>query len=160
MVVAPPPPPGLIVYDRISVDGQRTFVFRELADGSSRVLVMRDGYDPVWSPDGRSIAAFKGAGIAVVTTNGRTLHTMASIGSTAYLTWSPDGRWLAYIALHCDGPVAHEDPACGTLWVARADGRGLRRASREGAVDVVHSFEKPYTWAPDGRRLAYASLRG
>jgi hypothetical protein len=61
VVAAPPPsPPGLIVFDQISLDGQRTFIFRERGDGSGRVLVLRNGWDPVWSPDGRFIAAFQG----------------------------------------------------------------------------------------------------
>lgn len=158
MVVAPPPPPGLIVYDQVSLDGQRTFVFRERADGSSHVLILRDGYDPVWSPDGRYVAAFQRRGIAIVTRGGRVVRRIRSIGSTAYLTWSPDGRWLGYIAQHCDSE--HQDPACGTLWVVRVDGTGQRRASPEGGVWIVNSFEKPYTWSPDGRRLAYAGVHG
>src|SRR5689334_8492312 len=89
-VAAPPPsPPGLIVFDQLSLDGQRPFIFRERGDGSGRVLVLRNGWDPVWSPDGRFIAAFGGQGITVATRNGRVVRRVRAVGSTAYLTWSP-----------------------------------------------------------------------
>jgi Tol biopolymer transport system component len=161
VVAAPPPsPPGLIVFDQVSLDGQRTFVYRERADGSRRVLVMRNGWDPVWSPDGRLIAAFRGRGIAAARRDGRVVRRVSTVGSTAYLTWSPDGRRLAYVAEHCQDPAGHEDPSCGTLWVVRVDGSGQRRASEEQAVDLVNSFERPYSWSPDGRRIAFAGRRG
>src|SRR4051794_18240368 len=128
VVAAPPPPPPAppsIVYDGISLDGQHTFVHR------GRVVLMREGWDPVWSPDGRSVAAFQGRGITVVTRDGRIVRRVQAVGSRAYLSWSPDGRWLAYVAEHCADSLGHEDPICGTLWVVRTDGTGQRRASRE-----------------------------
>ena len=162
MLVAapPPPPPGLIVFDQISLDGQRTFIFRERGDGSERVVVLHNGWDPVWSPDGRFIAAFQGPGITVMTRDGRVVRRVRTVGSTAYLTWSPDGSWFAYVAEHCQDPAGHEDPSCGTLWVVHIVGSGQRRASREQAVALVYSFERPYTWSPDGRRIAFAGLEG
>jgi len=163
VAAAPPPAPsGLVVFDDVSLDGQRTFVFRERADGSRVVRITRKGnwWWPVWSPDARLVAAFDGPRIGVLTPDGRVVRQVRTIGSTAYLTWSPDGRWFAYVAEHCDSPASHEDPACGTLWVVRVDGRGQRRASREGAVALVYSFEKPYDWSPDGRRLVYATIEG
>jgi dipeptidyl aminopeptidase/acylaminoacyl peptidase len=156
----PPSPPGRIVFDRISDDGQRTFIVRERGDGSGRVVVLRDGWDPVWSPDGRFIAAFQGDGIAVATRDGRVVRRVRTVGSTAYLTWSPDGKRFAYVAQHCEDPLGHEDPSCGTLWVVRVDGAGQRRASGEQAVALVESFERPYTWSPDGRRIAFAGFEG
>ncbi len=162
MVVAalPPTPPGLIVFDQISLDGQRTFVFRERGDGSGRFLVLRNAWDPVWSPDGRFVAAFHGREITVVTRGGRIVRRVRTVGSTAYLTWSPEGRRFAYVAEHCQDPAGREDPSCGTLWVVRVDGSGHHRGSGEGAVDLVHSFERPYTWSPDGRRIAFAGGAG
>src|SRR4051794_10789432 len=163
VAAAPPPsPPGLVVFDDISLDGQRTFILRERADGTSVVRITRTGnwWWPVWSPDGRLIAAFGGPGIGVLTRGGRIVRGVPTIGSTAYLTWSPDGRWFAYVAEHCDPPGSHEDPSCGTLWAVRVDGTGVRRGSREGAVALVYSFEKPYDWSPDGRKLVYATIKG
>jgi len=162
VLAAPPPPspPGQIVFDQVSPDGQRTFVYRERGDGSGRVLVLRNGSDPVWSPDGRFIAAFQGRGITVARRDGRVVRRVRTVGSTAYLTWSPDGRRFAYVTLHCDEPAGRQDPSCGTLWVVRVDGSGKRRASAEHAVAVVYSFERPYAWSPDGRRIAFAGFEG
>jgi len=162
VVAAPPPspPPGLIVFDQVSLDGQRTFIFRERGDGSGRVLVLRGGSDPVWSPDGRFIAAFQGRGITVATRDGRVVRHVRTVGSTAHLAWSPDGRRLAYVAEHCQEPAGNGDPSCGTLWVVHVDGSGQRRLSREHAVALVYSSDRPYTWSPDGRRIAFAGLEG
>src|SRR3954454_8154995 len=161
VVAAPPPsPPGLIVFDQISLDGQRTSIFRERGDGSGRVLILRNGSDPVWSPDGRLIAAFHGQGITVATRDGRVVRRVRTVGSTAYLTWSPDGRRFAYVAEHCQDPGGHEDPSCGTLWVVHVDGSRQRRLSPEHAVALVYSFDRPYTWSPDGRRIAFAGFEG
>jgi Tol biopolymer transport system component len=163
IAAAPPPsPPGIVVFDDISLDGQRTFIVRERADGTRVVRITRNGnwWWPVWSPDGRQVAAFNGRGIGVLTPGGRVVRHVQALGSTAYLTWSPDERWFAYVAEHCNPPGSHEDPSCGTLWVVRVDGTGQRRASREGAVALVYSFEKPYDWSPDGRRLVYATIKG
>src|SRR2546423_2565747 len=163
VVAAPPPtPPGLIVFDQISLDGQGTFVYRERAGGAGLVRLTRNGnwWWPQWSPDGRLIVAFGGRGLAVLTRDGRVVRSFPSVGSTAFLTWSPDGRWFGYLAEHCADPLGHEDPACGTLWVVRVDGTGLRRASPEQGVWTANSFERPYAWSPDGRRVVYAGVHG
>jgi hypothetical protein len=125
VVAAPPPsPPGLIVFDQISLDGQRTFIFRERGDGSGRVLVLRNGWDPVWSPDGRFIAAFQGQIITVATRGGRVVRRVRTVGSTAYLTWSPDGRRIAFATLK--GLVVSDVPRDGGTCSARP--RGSRRS--------------------------------
>jgi Tol biopolymer transport system component len=149
-----------VVFDQTSDDGRRTFVFRERAAGGGRVLILRGGWDPALSPDGRFVAAFRGTRIVVATRDGNVVRTIPAVGEALYLSWSPDGRWLGYVARHCADPAGHEDPSCGTLWVVRADGTGQRRASREDAVSLVTSFEKPFTWSPDGRRVAYAGNTG
>jgi Tol biopolymer transport system component len=157
------PPPGRIVFDRISVDGQSEHIYRERADGTGVVRISRSGRywsEPRWSPDGRLVAAFSERGITIVTPSGLIVRSVQAVGSTADLTWSPDGRWFAYVAQHCQDPLGHEDPSCGTLWVVRVDGTGQRRVSREGKVALVSSFDRPYTWSPDGRRIAYAGFNG
>lgn len=58
-----------------------------------------------------------------------------------YVTWSPDGSWIAYVTFG-------EEPAVGrepNLWILRPDG------SQETYIDI--GLEP--TWSPDGSSLAY-----
>jgi Tol biopolymer transport system component len=94
--------------------------------------------------------------------DGRVVRRVRTIGSTAYLTWSPDGNRFVYVAERCQDPAGHEDPSCGTLWFFHVDGRGRRRASGEQAVALVWPLLGPSArieavpdWSPDGRRLLY-----
>jgi WD40 repeat protein len=65
------------------------------------------------------------------------------VTATLQPTWSPDGRWVAY--LNCE-----DDPRRDGVWVVRPDGTHRHRVSRS---DV-------FAWSPDGRRLAYTSEGG
>jgi len=71
--------------------------------------------------------------------------------------WSPDGRLLAFLRRGSDGRF--------DLWVVPASGG----AERSVAHDIYHGGygllpfhrlqTRDFSWAPDGRRLAYASMR-
>ena len=54
--------------------------------------------------------------------------------------WSPDGRKIAF-------------GGDGEIYVMNADGRGLRRLTRNPASDGSPA------WSPDGRRIAFGSER-
>lgn len=54
-------------------------------------------------------------------------------------SWSPNGRWIAYIDDGNDRPRG--------LWVVRPNGSRLHR--------VAAGFGFSYAWSPDGRRLAF-----
>jgi TolB protein len=65
--------------------------------------------------------------------------------------WSRDGRRIAFVS----GCVAKCE-----LSVMDADGTGLQRLSRVGAVDVG-TFVLPLpSWSPDGQQIAFAAMRG
>jgi dipeptidyl aminopeptidase/acylaminoacyl peptidase len=102
------------------------------------------------SPDGRSIA------FAVRTTDwvenryetqlwlvrdgGEPFQlTRGSRGIGGGLQWSPDGRWIAFLADRGDGQQVH---------VIRADGGEAQK------VTAVKDGVSGFRWAPDGRRLA------
>jgi dipeptidyl aminopeptidase/acylaminoacyl peptidase len=54
-------------------------------------------------------------------------------------SWSPSGRWIAYVDDGDDRPRG--------LWLIRPNGRGLHR--------VASGWGFSYAWSPDGRKLAY-----
>ena len=70
------------------------------------------------------------------------------LGATAP-SFSPDGRWLAYLRYPAGQQYAGEDH----LWVARYDGSGAYQVD-EDPVDGVPS------WSPSGDALAYNTISG
>jgi Tol biopolymer transport system component len=135
---------------------------------------------PVWSPDGRYIA-FDGSvatiaeggirdyrsAIYVVGVDGsdvRPITTRPSSDAASAISWSPDGRSIAYLGLPDGAPV----PSIGTLggpptlpvglpsdvFVIGVDGTGERSVTNS-AVD-----EGPPSWSPDGTHLGYETVDG
>jgi Tol biopolymer transport system component len=68
-----------------------------------------------------------------------------SSGIPFALTWSPDGRRIAFLISDS-----------GSLYVVNADGSTLL----EVAGDVITDGGSPPSWSPDGERIAYASEEG
>jgi Tol biopolymer transport system component len=160
---AAPTPPGRIVFSNFgSLDNDYTNLFRERADGSHRVrLTWGHGYDarPAWSADGRRIVAESGGGLVVLSAEGRLLHRVHVRGDVEDARWSKDGTWIAYLELHCRDPVGQTASLCADLWIVRPDGTGKRRLNASG-VDLSQGLGPLYSWAPDGRSIAYISRRG
>jgi len=71
--------------------------------------------------------------------------------------WSPDGRHLEFLRRGSDGQL--------DLWIVPASGGVERRVTRgvyHGGYGLLpfHRLQtRDFSWAPDGRRLAYASMR-
>jgi TolB protein len=65
------------------------------------------------------------------------------------VSWSPDGRWLAFTMLRGGGSGRWG------LYVMRADGTQVRRLTRDEGLDTFYT-----AWSPDGRLIAFSARRG
>ncbi len=183
---------------RLSPDGSRLAFVRgsvSVADNSSKCevvvlatatgaeLMSWPGSAPRWSPDGRSIAyAGSRAG-----QSGIWIHELGrgadrflaptpqsdawlGRGSSKNFDWSPDGKWIAYVAAEPAGPppsgdvkvfsrvmyktrTGFTDDRRTHLWLVAAGG-GEPRALTSGRFD-----EHSVSWAPDSKRVAFVSDR-
>lgn len=108
--------------------------------------------DVAWSPDGEWIAYSEYAG-GEYATEKWSIHIARRNGSESrlltpnatWVTWSPDGRQLAFQSER-DG-----DPE---IYVADRDGSNVIRITDNPASDSAPA------WSPDGARIAFSSDRG
>ncbi|MBI3734138.1 MAG: PD40 domain-containing protein [Chloroflexi bacterium] len=140
-------PDGLrIVYGELTSGN----LFTITVDGKQTVRLTSDPlwYDsnPVWSPAGTQIAFVSTPRAGNTATSGVYLWDIAqqsrrrlADGPARYLTFSPDGKWLAYRS-----PAANGD----TLHVAGLDGRKVDFAP--SPIVLRH-----LAWTPDSRDLLY-----
>jgi Tol biopolymer transport system component len=106
---------------------------------------------PTWSPDGKWIAFVRirsgnHGHIWVVSPDGRAAHSLGLAGGEP--AWSPDGAQLAFA--HARRGVSRETV---DLYVANADGSGIRRLTHERVGVVSHHP----SWSPNGRSIVYMS---
>ncbi|MEN8376835.1 MAG: amidohydrolase family protein [Gemmatimonadota bacterium] len=113
------------------IDDSPTFTAREIRDASP-------------SPDGSRLA-FSALGRLYVLDwpDGEPRRLTDADHVEAQPTWSPDGRWLAYVTWEDDG---------GHIRKVRSDGRGDTRLT-----DTPATYQRP-AWSPAGDRLV--AIRG
>jgi TolB protein len=160
-----PPPFGLAKSGLIAVmsDGH---LFTMNADGTGRKqLTFGPGKDymATWSLDGTRIAYLSTRGtcpkdscldepsaLKVMSPDSGTSITIVdglAGSSVGQISWSPDGRRLAFAAVRAEAVVSPS-----RLYVAEADGSGFRLLGDEGLA----GFEP--AWSPDGRQLVFMRL--
>jgi Tol biopolymer transport system component len=146
------------------VSGTKIYLMN--ADGSEHLALTKplDGHKKslAWSPDGRKFAfasywdCAQDCGLYVLNSDGSGLRDLTSKlatghgkdpGSVFGSAWSPDGRKLAFVRSNAG--------LGNSIYVVNADGSGLRRLTRNPALD----WGAAPTWSPDGRKLAFASER-
>jgi Tol biopolymer transport system component len=116
-----------------------------------------------WSPDGRRLAFTGESGLGytkidiwTVDSNGRGLRRATRTGDALWPVWAPDGRSIVYARLEAtnhnrEGPPDYSS----SLWAIDPDGANPRRLTdpRPGVS------ERPWSFAPDGSRLAITRAR-
>jgi TolB protein len=109
---------------------------------------------PNWSPDGDTIIytsyRMRNSPLLFLSSRGRgrpgrLLPSLRGDHSEYRGVYSPDGRQVAL--------VLSQPGEATEIHVADPDGRGMRRLTRNRAIDISPS------WSPDGRRLAFVSDR-
>jgi WD40-like Beta Propeller Repeat len=116
-----------------------------------------------WSPDGRRLAftaesglGYRQINIWTVDGDGGDLRRVTRTGDALWPVWAPDGRSIVYARLEdlgrdSDGSLDHSS----SLWAIDPDGSNPRRLS-DPAAGVI---ERPWSFAPDGSRLAITRAR-
>lgn len=120
----------------------------------------REVYSPVLSPDGAWVAYLtrvndreadaRNADLWMASLDGRqNLRLTRSTVNESRPGWSPDGRYLSFLAPGGQRDVAgREEPSPRQLWLLdRAGGEPEQLTAFEGDV-------ADYAWSPDGKRLA------
>ena len=131
--------------------GDRTDVYVQQADGAwTPVSSASGGVNPVWSPDGRSIAYVSGpqeddpvSDIWIARCD--VDEPQPIIANAGWPAWSPDGTRLAFSS-DVDG--------VSSIYIADVDGSHVRRITDGGGDGDVEP-----SWSPDGTQLAYTSMR-
>src|SRR5438034_1502681 len=141
-----------VAFARERGSGAVSQIYRLGVGGRHLRLLSRPGeyaYGVAWSPDGAHIAynTFDLAAVVrvvVARSDGERKHVVATFQDErdpppTFLTWSPDGRELAYTAPN------------GELDAVRADGTSMRVIARDATQPA---------WSPDDRQIAYVSAGG
>ena len=156
------PDGSLIVYTTFDATGRRNLWLMD-AEGRNPTT-LGDGFDPSWSPDGRTIVYARAVreGVDRSTdiwlmdadgTNSRRLTGERAKSETAP-RFSPDGRTILYEMtwLPADSTAdASSRRINRQIWMVDADGSNARQVT-------LFEASKP-TWSPDGRQVLFSAPR-
>jgi dipeptidyl aminopeptidase/acylaminoacyl peptidase len=126
--------------------------------------------DPQVSPDGREVAWVRSwiepernryrSQVMVTDLVSGSARALSSGGADSHPRWSPDGRWIAYLA--AGAPPAEQAGAPPQAVTALDRGLQLMLIAAEGgaprALTNLRGGVRAHAWAPDGRRLAFITL--
>ena len=98
-------------------------------------------WHPIWSPDGKTIAYNEGYELWVISAEGGTSRKLIDKGRPRPVFWSPDSKWLVYLA---DNQIGY-----GLRFLRLADGREFVMNLPDG---VGRRF---ISWSPDGKKMLF-----
>lgn len=149
-----------LVYSAVLPTGTHAaYLWTKAADGSGMPSQLREGYNAVWSPNGKKVVFVKGsaaknqARIWMMDANGGN-PTQISTGAGGYNDidprWSPDGKKIVFSSDR--GRVKGRSNY--DIWMMDADGGNPTQLTTNSSCD-----DKP-VFAPDGRTIFFRSNRG
>jgi Tol biopolymer transport system component len=149
----------------LKVPGRRSDAGEQLwvmARDGSQARQLAENADSAWSPRRDTLASARGEDLCLAEPpdwRGRALPRSTGLvrASLEGPAWSPDGRWLAFLAEIRRGETDPSDfpDYSRAIWRCRADGSQARQLS------CSHGDENAPTdlrWSPDGRRILFWAL--
>ena len=151
------------------------------ADGSGAKQILDRASEPAFSPDGTKIAYYHWTdGLFVANVDGTNPKKILGESNAGYLSWSHDGRWIAFSvrpgssgniatdAIAPDGtgrrpvvigwsPSWSPDDTQLVFQTCRGSQCGIYKAPSAGgdAVPIVTDDGGLPSWSPDGKRIVY-----
>ena len=137
---------GTLVYRGGANVATRVVRFMNAAGATETILDRRDNYTyPRLSPDGQklSIVGTEGGSSDIWVYDvkgGRSTRLTIGVGTTFAPIWTPDGRYIVYQGV-------------GGLYWVRSDG-----GSQPQQLTKSRNIQYPYSFTPDGKRMAYMEV--
>ncbi|MGA7793132.1 MAG: protein kinase [Candidatus Acidiferrales bacterium] len=138
---------GTLIYRSGGAGGELLTVASVDGAGKTQPLLAKPGgYGrPSMSPDGQrlalEVAEGSGTDIWLYEWQRDTMTRLTFTGSAAAPLWSPDGRYIAFLATG------------GGMYVIRSDGSG-----KPQPLTQSKNIQAPWSFTPDGKRLAFYEL--
>jgi Tol biopolymer transport system component len=130
-----------IVYIRHPLTDNRTLRKVDIASLLTTDIGDAPDQDYAISPDGSAAALIEPEGIRIVSLEGELeSHIRLSVGLPHQIAWSPDGRWIAFVAYEF---------GYGELMLVRSDGGEILRLT-----DREFEDGRP-VWSPDSQTIAF-----